>query len=115
MKKKIIIGCCLLITNILLGLLISKYALFNVCLNSIVIIVTTALIGLLDRVKLSNAYKISLSFTFSSIGIVEYICGFFSKCTITDNWVIISNLILLVIQVLILFVTTSISTKANNK
>lgn len=115
MKKTIIIGCCLLVTNILLGILISKYALFNVCLNSIVIIVTTALIELLYRIKLSTAYKLSLSFTFGSIGIIEYICGFFSKCTITDNWIIITDLILLVFQVLILITTTSISTKVNNK
>ena len=114
MKKTIIIGCCLLITNIILGILLSKYALFNMCFNSIVIIVTTVFITLLDRIKLSTAYKISLSFIFGSIGIIEYICGFFSKCTITDNWLIITNLILLVIQVLILIVTTAISSKVNN-
>lgn len=113
MKKTIIIGCCLLITNILLGLLLSKYALFNMCLNSIVIIITTALITLLDRIVMSTAYKISLSFIFGSIGIVEYICGFFSKCTLTDNWVIITDLILLVIQVLLLTVTTTVSSKLN--
>ena len=114
MKKTIIIGCSILITNILLGILLSKYALFNICLNSIVIIVTTAFITMLDRIKLSTAYKISLSFIFGSIGIIEYICGFFSKCTITDNLVIIINLIILVIQVLILIVTTAISLKVNN-
>lgn len=84
------------------------------CLNSIVIINTTVLITLLNRIKLSTAYKISLSFIFGSIGIIEYICGFFSRCTITDNWVIITNLILLVIQVLILIVTTAITSKINN-
>ena len=113
MKKIIIIGCCLLITNILLGLLLSKYALFNMCLNSIVIIITTTLITLLDRIVMSTAYKISLSFIFGSIGIVEYICGFFSKCTITDNWVIITDLILQVVQVLLLIVTTTVSSKLN--
>ena len=114
MKKTIIIGCCLLITNILLGLLLTNYALFNTCLNSIVIIVTTALIALLDKIYLSTAYKISLSFIFGFIGIIEYICGFFSKCTIIDNWIIITDLILLVIQVLILIITNTVSSKVNN-
>lgn len=72
------------------------------------------MITLLDRIKLSTAYKISLSLIFGSIGIFEYICGFFSKCTITDNWVIITYLILLVIQVLILIAATAISLKVNN-
>jgi hypothetical protein len=114
MKKVIVIGCVLLIFNVLLGMMLSKYALFNMCLNSIVIIVTTASITLLDRTNLSTAYKISLSFIFGSIGIIEYICGFFSKCTVTDNWVIITDLILLVIQLLILIVTTTVTSKVNN-
>lgn len=115
MKKVIVIGCVLLIFNVLLGMMLSKYALFNMCLNSIVIIVTTASITLLDRTNLSTAYKISLSFIFGSIGIVEYICGFFSKSTITDNWLIIIDIILLVIQVLILIATTLVSSKVNNQ
>ena len=113
MKKAIIIGCCLLVTNILLGILISKYAFFNMCLNSIVIIITTVLIAVLDRIYLSTAYKISLYFIFGIIGIVEYICGFFSKGTLTDNWVIITDLILLALQVLIIIVTNTITTKVN--
>ena len=115
MKKTIIIGCCLLITNILTGMLLSKYALFNMCLNSTVIIITTVLIALLDKINLSTAYKISMSFVFGFLGIVEYMCGFFSKSTITDNWVIIIDLILLVIQVLILIVANTVSSKVNNK
>lgn len=113
MKKIIIIGCCLLITNILLGVLLSKYAIFNICLNSVVIIITTALIALLDKMNLSPAFKISLSYIWGFIGILEYICVFFSKCTITDNWVIITNLILLLIQILILIVVKSVSSKLN--
>ena len=114
MKNITIVGCCLLITNILLGVILSKYALFNVCLNSIVVVIATALIALLGRINLSTAYKISLSFIFGFIGFVEYICGFFSKCTVTDNWVIITDLILLVIQLLILIVTTTVTSKVNN-
>ena len=113
MKKAVIIGCCLLVTNVLLGILISKYAFFNMCLNSIVIIITTVLIALIDRIRLSTAYKISLSFIFSIIGIVEYICGFFSKGTLTNNWVIITDLILLVLQVLIVIITNTITKKVN--
>ena len=56
MKRIITIGCCLLITNILLGFLLSKYIIFNICLNSIVIIITFVLIAFLDRIKLSTVY-----------------------------------------------------------
>ena len=93
----------------------SKYALFNVCLNSIVVVITTILITLLGRISLSTAYRISLSFLFGFIGIIECICGFFSKSTIADNWVIVVNLILLVIQVLILIVTSTVTLKINNQ
>lgn len=83
-------------------------------LNSIVIIITTALTALLDKINISTAFKISLSFIFGFIGIVEYVCGFFSKGTITDNWVIITDLVLLVFQILILIITHTVSSKANN-
>ncbi len=114
MKKTIIIGCCLLIANILLGVLLTKYALFNVGLNSIVIIVTTALIALLDKINLSTAFKISLSYIWGFVGISEYICGLFSKGSVTDNWVIIVDLVLLVTQFLALIVINMVSSKVNN-
>lgn len=83
-------------------------------LNSIVIIITTALTALLDKINISTAFKISLSFIFGFIGVVEYVCGFFSKDTITDNWVIITDLVLLVFQILILIITHTVSSKASN-
>ena len=83
-------------------------------LNSIVIIITTALTALLDKINISTAFKISLSFLFGFIGMVEYICGFLSKGTIIDNWVIITDLVLLVFQILILIVIHAVSSKANN-
>lgn len=114
MKRAIAIGGSLLILNVLIGLLLSKYATFNMCLNSAIILITTVLIVLLDKINLSTAFKISLSYLFGFIGTIEYVVGFFSKDTLTDNWVVITYLVLLVFEILILIVTNTISTKTNN-
>lgn len=114
MKRALAIGGSLLILNVLIGLLLSKYATFNMCLNSAIILITTVLIVLLDKVHLSTAFKISLGYLFGFIGAIEYVVGFFSKATLTDNWIVITYLTLLVIEVLILIVTNAVSTKANN-
>lgn len=108
-RTALIIGGIALLLNIVLGLLISKYSLFNACLNSVVIIVTTILIFVLNKIEIRDAFRFSLTFFFAFIGFVCFIFGFFSKGTFTDNWPIIADVILLAFEVILLLVTSFVS------
>ena len=112
MKKSIItFGSLALVTNVVLGVLISNYALFNVCLNSAIIIVSSILILLTGCFNLKDAFKVSLSFLFPIIGLIEFICGFFAKESIVDNWVVILCVVLTVLETTLLIAAKYISNK----
>lgn len=110
-KSTITFGSLALVTNIILGILISKYALFNVCLNSAIIIVSTILILLVGCLNLKDALKVSLSLLFSVVGLIELICGFLSKDSILDNWVVISCVVLTLLETTLLIAAKYISNK----
>ncbi len=110
MKKTVlIIGIIALLLNIVLGLLITKYIMFNVCLNSIVIILTTVLILIVGSQKLKGGFYASLITIFVLCGLISLIIGFFSNGEVKDNWVIIADLIILVFEIILIFTANYIS------
>lgn len=112
MKRTILlISIIALILNIVLGLLITKYIKFNVCLNSIVIALTTVLILIIGSLKLKGGFYASLVSIFVLFGIIAFILGFFSNGEVKDNWVIIADLIILVISIILIFTAYYISEK----
>ena len=60
MKKILSVGALLLSLNIIVGLLLSAYPIFNVCLNSTIIIVFTLMLLSIYKIKLKDAFKVSL-------------------------------------------------------
>lgn len=107
------IGLIVLISNIIFGILISKYAVFNICLNSVIIAITTAMIMFINSTKIKDAFKFSLSFIFVFGGLVEFTCGLFSKGSIYDNWIIALCTIITILEIALLATIVSIS--KNNK
>lgn len=111
MKQTIYIGALLLLANIAFGTIISAYTLFNICHNSIVIVIATALIVLLQKMKIKDAFRISLTYIFGAVGILTYGLGFLSPPHIENNWVIIADIIILVLVFLLLIMANFISLK----
>ena len=105
------IGILALFLNIVAGLFISTYPLFNVILNCIVITMTTVLIWLSTHLRQRTAFAISLLFIYAIIGIIQFILGCFSTAIINDNWMIMTIMALLVIECILLIITKSISKK----
>lgn len=101
-KILIIISTCLLLVNVLAGLIISAYEPFNVCFSSFAIVVTTILLCLLNTVQLKDAFRISLAFLFSFCGLVEFILGCVCHPSFTDNGCLIVALLMVVGEVAIL-------------
>lgn len=113
MKKILSIGALLLSLNIVVGLLLSAYSIFNICLNSIIIIVFTLMLLSLHKVNLKDAFKVSLTFIVAFVGIIEYIIGFLSKRELADNYIIITDVILCAICVLLIMLANFISSKVD--
>ena len=98
------IGGALLLVNLLIGLLLSVYPLFNICFISMVIIITTLLLYLICSVKLKDGFIIGLYVLISFLGFVELILGIMSYDSIQDNGYLATTLILIAIQVISLVV-----------
>ena len=112
MKKTILnIGILVLALNVAIGLLLSLYPLFNMVLNSIVIVITTLLIWLLSSNNQRTAFAVSLTFLYSFLGIIQLVLGIFSPARITDNWMIVAIIALLVLECTLLIITKTISKK----
>lgn len=104
----------LLVLNILAGLIISSYNIFNVVLTSIVLIIAIALYIKLNKSEILSSYKISLSFILPTITLVELVLGIFAKSEFTDNWFVMAIALLIIVQVMLIMAVKKISTKKSN-
>lgn len=114
MKRILYIGAILLTLNIIVGLLLSAYPDFNVCLNSVIIFITTLTIVWINKIRIKTAFKISLTYIIITLGSLECVIGLLSKNDITDNWVIIADLILTVIALILIIAAKYTSLKSDN-
>lgn len=105
----LIIGGIVLVLNVLIGLLISSYSTFNVCLTSGIIIISFALIELLKYTKLKDAFRISLTVVFAFFFIVNFILGIISPEKFQDNGYLIAVLIITVFEIIVLLACNAVS------
>jgi hypothetical protein len=94
----LIIGVILLLANIAIGLIVSSYNTFNVCMSSAVIIATTLLLWGMARSKMKNGFKIGLSFLFAFLGLMEFVLAILSPEQYKDNWYLIAIIFLIIIE-----------------
>lgn len=101
----------LLAINIIAGLTISAYNLFNAGFTSIVIIINAVLLCLLGQVHLKSSFIVSLSFLFSIIGLGQFILGCICPPKFMDNGYIIAALVLFLIELGVFMICGLISRK----
>ena len=109
----LIIGGIILLLNVLIGLLVSSYSTFNICLTSGIIILSFAFIEILKYSKLRDAFRISLTFVFAFLLIVCMVLGVLSPETFKDNGYIIAIFVILAIEVILLLSARFISQNVN--
>ena len=110
MKQFVIIsGAILLTVNLLLGLILSSFDIFNVCVSSAVIVVTTGLLYLINAMRMKDGYKVSLFLLLSLFGMVEYGLSLFAPSQFTDNWWLIVIILLTAMEAILLFITHKVS------
>jgi hypothetical protein len=100
MSKIIIyLGSLLVVVNTIIGLLISKYLLFNWLSVDVVLIINTILIFKLSSDNLSNGYKISLSFIYPVLCITSLVLAILSPNEFNDNFYVIAFILILLIEI----------------
>lgn len=98
------IGGTTFFANLIIGLLVSAYAPFNLLFTSTIIIVTTLLLYLVEQLKLKDGFTIGLYSLNLFMGFTELILGITSVDSLQDNGCVIAAIILIAIQVITLVV-----------
>ena len=84
--------------NIIAGLILSCYPLFNMGLNSVVICVAALFSLWINKKPLAHAFSTSLSFIIPSVTLIEFVIGLFSPSQFQDNWGVITILCLMAFE-----------------
>lgn len=113
MKQSIIIiGSILVVVNLLLGLVISAYGCVNLVASTVILVLTTAVLLLVNgRMSLKYGYVVSLNILIPIIGLIQYLIAVFMPSRFSNNWGLITLLVLIAIEAILLVATNSISTK----
>lgn len=115
MKKVILIVAGLMILmNTILSFVIDAYSSMAMLQGCAVVGISTAMLMLVQCLKLSDAYRCSLNTLFSIAAIGEWITAFCAPNELTNNWFIVVALVILVIELLLLIASNSI-TNINSK
>lgn len=99
MSKIIIyLGSLLVAVNTIIGLLISNYLSFNWLSIDVILIINTILQFKLSNDKISNGYKISLSFINSFLCFVSIVLALLSPEKYKDNYFLVVFILIILIQ-----------------
>lgn len=98
------IGCILIAMNLVVGLLLSSYDSFNMWFNTVIMIVTTAMIYCINTVSLKDAVKASMTILCSISGFVKLILGAIAPEHLEDNWCVIVCVFITVFELILLLI-----------
>ena len=97
MKRILILSGIVLLTNLLMGFIISGYAGLNLLFTCMAIVLNTLLLFATFIRPMKSTHRYSLG-----IGGLEFLTGFFAPQTWHDNWWLVMTLVLTCVQVIVL-------------
>lgn len=110
MKKALmIIGSIMLLLNSLLGTMLSSYSNFNCFLNSGIIVTTMILLLTVSLLKLKDGFKVSLCSLLPLACCGKLILGSLSPESFTDNFYIITIIVITFVELCILILSKIVS------
>ena len=98
----IILGCVLVLLNLVICYLITSIGQNTLIISSLVIFTTFLLWYFSQALHIKDGFRISLPFLFAFNGIIEYILSFFVHEELKNNGYLVAILVLFIIQILIL-------------
>lgn len=114
MKKTIIFSTIgLIAVNLIAGVILSRYHLFNVTTTSVVILLTGVLNFIAATIPLKDAYRVAHYYLFSLLGIVMFLLMLFSPHQMKDNWCVVVSIIIVAMESIALFITYKVSQHIN--
>ena len=115
MKKIITFTTLALIAiNGLAGLLISSYQPFNAIATSMALLLTGIMLYTVAQIPLKDAFRVSLVFIISFIGLVLYLLMLFAKPHLQDNWCVIVSAVVLVMECILIFIAHRVNNHINH-
>lgn len=98
----LIVGGILVAVNLLFGLLLSSYSSFNMWFITVVLILTTAFVYVVNATRISEAAKVAFSILLPLSGGIKLVLGIVSPERIEDNWCVIGCVVLTVIEIVMI-------------
>lgn len=98
----LIVGGILVAVNLLFGLLLSSYSSFNMWFTTVVLILTTAFVYVVNTTCISDAAKVAFSILLPLSGGIKLVLGIVSPEQIEDNWCVIGCVVLTVIEIVMI-------------
>lgn len=102
-----------LVVNILLGLMLSFYPIFNMVLNCAVILINVVLLCSISGIQIKDGFRYSLNFLFIALSLVEIVLGFLTPEYFEDNFLLILLLFIMIGKIVLLLITTFVSKITN--
>ena len=106
----IIIGAVVVLINSLIGLIFSSYQTFNWLTSDVVIIINALLLHFLSHSKISDGFKVSLTFIFPVLGLISFFFSLRLEDQLENNISLVGILILTAIQIILLIIANSLKT-----
>lgn len=107
----IIIGAVVVLINSLIGLIFSSYQTFNWLTSDVVIIFNALLLHFLSHSKISDGFKVALTFIFPVLGLISFFFSLRLEDKLENNISLVGILILTSIQIIILIIANSLKTE----
>ncbi len=116
MKKTIIFSTIgLIVVNLLAGVILSRYHLFNVATTSVVILLTGCLNFIASTIPLKDAYRVAHYYLFSLLGIVMFLLMLFSPHHLKDNWCVVVSIVIVAFESIALYITYKVNQHIKHK
>lgn len=105
MKTKILtISGILIATNLLIGLLLSAYSAFNLLLTTSMLLLSAAIVYMVNAIRVSDAIKVSFTLLLCLSAFVKFALGLLAPEHLQDNWCLITCVVIMVFEVVMLVV-----------
>lgn len=106
----IIIGAVVVLINSLIGLIFSSYQTLNWLSSDIIIIINAALLHFLAHSKISDGFKVALTFIFPIFGLISFCFSLGIVDKFENNISLVGILILTSIQIIFLIIANPLKT-----
>ena len=104
------IGLLVVVINSLIGLIFTSYQTFNWLSSDAIIIINVLLLQILFQSKISDGFKVALTFIFPILGLISFILSLKLMCKLENNMLLSGILIILSIQIVLLLITNALRT-----